>query len=67
MKNSGSLRQVNQFVAFELWRQLVRPYQGWVLGFRTIESMKIALGENLTMPSVRMLCQIGLCSTVMIA
>jgi hypothetical protein len=59
MKNSGSLRQVNQFVAFELWRQLVRPYQGWVLGFRTV--------ENLTMPSVRMLCQIGLCSTVMIA
>jgi hypothetical protein len=27
------------------------------LGFRTVEPMKIALGDNLTIPSVRMLCQ----------
>ena len=33
------------------------------LGFRTVEPMKIDLGDNLTIPSVRMLCQIAQPST----
>ena len=33
------------------------------LGFRTVAPMKIDLGDNLTIPSVRMLCQIAQPST----
>jgi N-acetylglutamate synthase-like GNAT family acetyltransferase len=48
---------------FECYSSIVAEAFYLALGFRTVESMKIALGENLTMPSVRMLCQIAQPST----
>ena len=43
---------------FECYSSIVAEAFYRALGFRTVEPMKIALGEDLMIPSVRMLCDI---------
>ncbi len=48
---------------FECYSSIMAEAFYRALGFRTVEPMEIALGGNLTIPSVRMLCQIAQPST----